>query len=280
MNSIQKALLNVIQGMAIGIANIIPGVSGGTVAVLIGIYEKLINAISNLTSNTQERLGSFIYLAKIAAGAAISILLFTRAIEAAFANFPIPTTLFFIGLVLGSIPVLILLSGKRLPSLPASIAFVLAAGTVIAISFFQPENSSKIISDLNLSTTVLLFFSGFFSLAAMLIPGISGAFILLLVGTYRSFASAVNTYNIAVLAVFALGGIIGLLSLSRLIRYLLQKHHHTSYFGILGLVFGSAIALWPQESLGMDPQTGIGSLFLLIGVAAAILLGKTQKQTQ
>lgn len=273
MNSIFRGLSGVLQGMAIGVANVIPGVSGGTIAVLVGAYDRLIESLADFFSRSPRWLGSFIFLLRIALGAIIGILLFIRVINYAFAHFETPATLFFVGLVLGSVPVLYSLAGTRRPSVPAVIAFIAAAAAVTAMGVLQPEAAGTAITSINPTTIPILLVTGAFGLAAMIIPGVSGAFILLALGQYDTLRFAVDQLNIAVLAVFFAGGVIGLLSVSKLIRFLLHRFHHVTYFGILGLVFGSAITLWPRGGVSLDAAGAAGIASLLVGAALAVLLG-------
>ncbi|MFW5801369.1 MAG: DUF368 domain-containing protein [Spirochaeta sp.] len=264
----------VLQGMAIGVANVIPGVSGGTIAVLIGVYDRLINALAEFFSRSPKWLSSFIFLVKITMGALIGIMLFIRAINFAFAHYETPTTLFFVGLVLGSVPVLFSLSGSRRPRISAIAAFLLTAAAVVAMGILQPEGSGRVITSLTLQDSLLLFVTGMFALATMIVPGVSGAFILLVAGLYDTLRFAAEQMNIPVLAVFFAGGVVGLLSISKLIRFLLQRHHHVTYFAIIGLVFGSAITLWPEGGIPFDAAGGFGLFSLLLGGVLAVVLGK------
>lgn len=275
------SIINIFQGLAIGIANVIPGVSGGTIAVLVGIYEQLIEALADFFSPTGKRISSLMLLSRIALGAMIGILLFTRLIDFVFSNHSLQATLFFIGLVLGSVPVLYRLSGRIRPGFPAIAAFLLAAAAVSVTGFLRPAGSDIIINTIDPASAIQLFVSGFFTLATMIIPGISGAFVLLAMGMYKTIVNAVNDLNILLLGIFFIGGVAGVLSLSKLIRFLLARFHHVTYFGILGLVFGSAVTLWPKEPLVLDAAGMIGIFCLLAGAALAVGLGKIKagKQT-
>ncbi|AFG38460.1 DUF368 domain-containing protein [Spirochaeta africana] len=269
-----SGLIQVLQGMAIGVANVIPGVSGGTIAVLVGVYDRLIEALADFFSRTPRWFASLFFLLRIAMGAVIGIVVFVRAVNYAFAHHELTATLFFVGLVLGSVPVLFSLSGSRRPGKAAAAAFVFTALVVIAMGIMQPEQSGRIITRLTPLDSLLLFITGLFSLATMIIPGVSAAFILLVMGYYDTLRLAVEQLNIPVLMVFFLGGVIGLLSVSKFIRFLLHRYHHVTYFAILGLVFGSVFTLWPRQGISFDAAGAAGLFSLLAGGAVAVVLGK------
>lgn len=269
-----RPVTTVLQGMAIGVANVIPGVSGGTIAVLVGVYDRLIEALAAFFSRSPRWLGSFVFLTKLALGAVIGILLFARVIDYAFTNHEVPTLLFFVGLVLGSVPVLYSLSGSSRPRPAAILAFAATAATLTLIGIIQPEETSQVITHLTLPNALLLFTTGLMSLATMIIPGLSASFVLLLMGVYPTLLRAVNELNIAVLGIFFIGGVIGLLAVSKMIRFLLHRYHHVTYFAILGLVFGSAVTIWPTGGISFDASGLIGLTSLLAGGGLAVVLGK------
>ncbi|GAB6090698.1 DUF368 domain-containing protein [Spirochaeta dissipatitropha] len=269
----KQAVFQVFQGMAIGIANVIPGVSGGTVAVILGIYDRLIESLADFFSRSGRWLFSFVFLLRIGMGAVMGVLLFSRLIDYLFTSVPVPTTLFFIGLVLGSVPLLLALSGKGKPGLSGILACLLTAAGIIILGNLQPEGGSRLIIELSASDAFLLFAAGALSLATMIIPGVSASFVLLVMGVYPSLLRAVNTLDLIFLGIFFAGGLVGILAVSKAIRALLRKHHKTSYYGILGLVLGSAVSLWPSSEIQMDLNTAIAFVCLIAGTALAVFFG-------
>lgn len=274
---------DILIGGVIGIANIIPGVSGGTMALLFGIYERLIEALKNISAGTiaatigilrfnkssRERFKEemrridalFLVLLTIGAGAAIVALasLMTYLLE----NRHDPTYGFFFGLVAASIAVPYRLIGKK--TISCFIIMLLAVTLVVGLTAFMSgdrllekeqkkleirtlESDSAADADrqtLSAVRGVYLFIIGGVSVSAMILPGISGSFLLLLFGVYFDILKAITERDIPVLAIFALGCVAGLLLFTRLLNFLLAKWHDGTMAFLLGLVFGSLWAIWP-----------------------------------
>lgn len=252
------------QGMAIGIANIIPGVSGGTIAVVLGIYDELITAINNvLTTHPLKNKKNIVFLAKIALGVFTGIFIFARLIDYLLTQYPIPTYFFFIGLIIGTIPIVYKMNSAMEPTVSKILTFLIAAGIVIAVTLI-PTSVNVAINPGNLSlfAGIYLFLSGIIAAATMVIPGISGSFMLLLMGSYHSIIQAVSNYQIGVLAIVAVGAILGIIISTKAIYWLLKHVPSHTHYAILGLLAASAIKLWPGFTLDI---TGFIALALLAG---------------
>ena len=245
---------NIIKGMMIGIANIMPGVSGGTLAVSMGIYDKLIHCITHILSDFKE---SMKFLLPIFAGAGIALVALTFVIEALFQYYPIPTNLLFIGLILGGLPPVIekvkshkLFFGNMLAGL---IFFVL----VVGMAMIGSDGSRQVTLNLGIMTMIKLLLVGIIAAATMIIPGVSGSMVLLILGYYQpiiqqitSFCAALVTLDmpgilrgIAILFPFGIGVLIGILGIAKIIEIIFEKYPIYAYCAIIGLIAGSPIAI-------------------------------------
>ncbi|RAP33346.1 DUF368 domain-containing protein [Candidatus Marinamargulisbacteria bacterium SCGC AG-439-L15] len=262
---IKRHLKTVIAGMAIGIANIIPGVSGGTMAVILGLYDQLISAINAMFSHPKHWRNHLIFLSLIGLGALLSIFLFSTLITLLIQAVPQPTYLFFIGLIIGSIPIVYKAHTQMQPSFGKTLLFLLSMGLIIWISIgFPGHGNGGELSTLDLNSNTLLFLgvSGFIAAAAMVIPGLSGSLILLLMGSYFIILEAISTTNLSVIAVVGVGAILGILTLSKGMNWCLTTHPAKSYYVILGLMVGSLVKLWPGLQLDWIGLISIISLGL------------------
>lgn len=266
-------LINFFKGMVIGIANIIPGVSGGTMAVVLNIYDKLISSVSDILKDWKKNL---IFLLPIGAGAGTGIVVFSKLIKTLLEIKPIPTNFFFIGLILGSIP---MISKKALESklkVSSIIPFIITFGILIALSIVMPpEVNTTIIRDLNVNSFIQLLIAGIIGASAMVVPGISGSFILLLIGLYTTAITAVAELNIPLLIPIALGVIIGIIFTTKIINKLLNRFPQPTYFAILGLVVGSIFSIYPGFTLNGDGIIAI--IAMIIGTILAYFLGSDRK---
>lgn len=254
----------IICGMLIGIANIIPGVSGGTMAVILKIYDKLIFSISNLYKKESLK-ESIKYLMLIGIGAVSGILLFSKFIEYTLNNFPTSTNIFFAGLIAGSIPMILNKTKitKKI-SISSIICLIISLTLVILMKFLSPEESTQIITTLNLASFLKLFIASIFSAGAMIIPGLSGSFLMLIFGIYQTILSAVSNINILILMPVGLGCLVGILGCAKIIEKLFLKYSSQTYCAILGFMIGSIFIIFP--SLKFD-LTIIINLILFLGAS-------------
>lgn len=264
---------NIYRGMLVGAADLVPGVSGGTIAVLLGIYDRLLASIGDFFKHPVKSLQ---FLIPLGIGAGLVILLLSHTIEFLLANYPQPTNFFFLGLVLGILPYLLRQADHRTNFKWQQYAFVaLATIFVIFLGFFQGEESTKIITELTPATGIFLFLSGWVASMATILPGISGSFVLLILGAYSTVIAAVSDLNIAILIPVALGVAIGFIVSSKVISYLLHRFPAYMYAIIIGLVFGSIFIIFPGFTAGLT-QGVISLITLAVGFAVATLLGNTE----
>lgn len=242
LSNLQRATVFA-KGLVMGVSDSVPGVSGGTIALIAGIYERLIRAISAFDLIALRLLirrellqvwrhidGAF--LLPLALGMGCGLLLSANTVLYALEHAPIFVGSFFIGLVLAAV---LLLRGEF--TLRHSPYLLLGAGLVAALGWLQP-NAEPV-------TSFGLFVAGAVAISAMLLPGLSGAFILILLGAYETMLTALVTLDIGTIAVFSAGCIVGLMVFSRVLRGLLSRFHSEAYSVIGGLLLGSLASIWP-----------------------------------
>jgi len=249
-----KAMLNyikkIIAGIAVGIANVIPGVSGGTIAVVFGVYSELIGAASLDIKTIKTNFKIYLCLF---GGMGLGILLFARLFKLVYEKFPVQTNFFFVGLIVGSIFIIFELvreKGKESTFTKAFkiLWFFIGLGIMLALYFFKgaAASSTAAVETLSLGSFIFLFLAGFAGAAAMVIPGISGSFLLLIMGAYYTVIKAVTDFNIPVLIPVGLGVLAGIILSARLIGFLMEKFPKITYAFILGLVAGSIRHMLPD----------------------------------
>lgn len=256
---------NIFRGFAMGVADLIPGVSGGTIAVILGIYDRLIAAISGFFSKEWKRHALF--LIPLAIGMIATILSLSRVIDFLLENYYAPTQFFFLGLIVGIIPMLFRELHSR-AGFKSSYWIAIVIGTIIVASmaFIRPAEAD-VITQLTLGTTLLLFFSGWLASMAMLLPGISGSFILLLIGVYATAIKALSDFNIPVILIIGAGVGVGFIVSSKIIRYLLAHKPGITFAVIIGLVLGSLAVVFP----GL-PENGVQWMLSVITFIAGWII--------
>ena len=278
-----------IKGMAIGIANAIPGVSGGTIAFVLGIYEKLTSSISSLPMDLiklrwKDVAESLKVLIPVFLGAIISIFLFLNIINFSFANYPIPTKIFFVGLVLGSFPFVTKTVEKY--DLKVFFAFFLGAFIMSIFVYFDintPEINKtvgeSVSSDFSVIYGIKLFFCGIAAAVAMVIPGISGSLLLLILGEYENISYFVSNMTsnfnyIYPLIFLGIGIVIGIFAISKLITILIQKYRAIVFGFVLGILIVSFLSLWPNITSLNIPMLAATVLSMCLGFLVAIMMEK------
>lgn len=262
---------NIFRGMAMGTSDIIPGVSGGTIAVLLGIYDQFINAVSGIT--TREWKKHVPFLLTLGLGMVSAIVILSHAVEWLLEEYPEPTNFFFLGLIVGILPFLLKEASSR-GTFKAKhiIIFLFGAVLVISMAFFKPVEAGNPIESLTLMSIIGLFLAGACASMAMLLPGISGSFILLIIGVYHTAINAITTMNLPIIIVIGSGIACGFVFSSKGIRFLLAHYPLFMYALIIGLVFGSLFVVFPGLTLGLSNIVlSLGAFF--IGLVVAIWLG-------
>lgn len=267
------------KGFIIGVANIIPGVSGGTLAITLGIYERLINAISHFMKNIKENIK---FLFPIGIGAVLSLAILSNAISYALTNFKFPTTLFFIGLIVGGIPLLYKKVDKEVNG--KNILLMLITFSIVVLFTFM-DSGNKVISFANMDIYkyITLFVVGIIAAATMVIPGISGSFVLMLLGYYEPIINTIKDFthlnniasNLAILIPFGIGVLVGIVLIAKLIEYLLAKHEVPTYFMIIGFILASIISIIVEVGLTTNIMFIVSGIILfMLGFVIAYKLGE------
>ena len=284
----KKSIILVIKGFIMGIANIIPGVSGGTLALILGIYEDFIGAISHFFSKLKENIK---FLVPVVIGMGLAIVSLSRVIDYSYKHFPIPTSLFFVGLVLGGIPMLLskvknTKENKQISSyLIALITFTIVI--VMALSDVIFGSGLKVsLSNMGIIGYITLFLVGIIAAATMVIPGVSGSLVLMLLGYYYPVIALIKELtsfknvgsNILILGVFGFGVLFGIVAISKLLEYLFSKHEVKTYFGVLGFIVASIFAIpistFLNNTISFDiVQILIGIICLGLGSIISYKLG-------
>lgn len=271
-----KAILNILKGTAIGIANVIPGVSGGTIALLLGIYERLLDSVGNFFFDKNKIKERFIFIFTILIGVILGIGLFAKIIKIANEKYPEPTSFFFIGLIIASIPFLIKQYEKKKTKFCNILFFIIGAFIVLTLMFFDKSsiNSNILNENITLLYGVKLFFAGIIAAGTMVIPGVSGSFLLILLGEYYNILNFIDKKMILPLFIFAIGAGIGILLFSKIISLFLTKYKDATMSFIIGLVIASIFKIFIGFTFnGILPILNIASF--VIGFAMAYFLGKS-----
>ena len=246
---VKDYIVIVLKGMAMGAADVVPGVSGGTIAFISGIYEELLGSISNVNLDLFKTLknegfkaawkqlnGSF--LLSLFAGIFISIISLAKAIKYLLENEPILLWSFFFGLVLASV----IYIAKQISKWNSISVLILILGAFLA---FYITTLNPLVSEN--SSLLFMFLAGAIAICAMILPGISGAFIMVLLGAYKPILSAVSDRDYKTIAVVFLGAIVGLLSFSKVLKWLFANYKNYTLAVLTGFIIGSLNKIWPWK---------------------------------
>lgn len=297
-----------IRGIAIGMVNIIPGVSGGTLAVIFGIYDKFVNAI---TFNVKKLWQNKRFVVPLLCGMALGVLIFSKLIEVLYTKFPVQTNYFFTGLIIGSLPMLYSLMTKNYKAqelLPeaqtessekpaqklsagiiASIVIFTLVGIAVVVVFtilqgkFDVSSMESALPEVSAALLIRIFVAGVLGAVAMIIPGISGSLLMLMMGVYTIIVTSIpalfspetSLHALILLLPNGAGVLIGLICGARLIGYLLKRFSNATYGCIFGLIVGSIYAVFPGFTCIQSVTVGIASVVALIfGTAMAFFSSK------
>jgi putative membrane protein len=251
IRQLKDYLLVTLKGIGMGAADVIPGVSGGTIAFITGIYEELLSSIKNLPRAFRDLISNKFnlklfwrnlngnFLLALMTGIGISIITLARLMTWLLANHPILVWSFFFGLILASVWFVLKNIDKWKASYFLSLALGIAVGYMITV--VSPAETPD--------SLWFIFLSGAIAICAMILPGISGSFILLLLGKYQYILAALNTFDIPVLVTFALGAVIGIISFSHFLSWLLKHYNYLTIAFLGGIMFGSLNKIWPWKQV-------------------------------
>ena len=239
----------VLKGIAMGTANVIPGVSGGTIALITGVFERLINSLKSFNLRAlklllQGRFREFVlytdswFLTLVMAGVLIAVVTLARLFDFLFTHYPVYIWAYFFGLVLASVYFV----GKTVErwSIPVMISFVIGAAIAMAVSFLNPAAGND--------GVLYVMLCGAIAVCSMILPGLSGSFVLFIMGNYKLVAiDAINDRDLRILIPFFIGAGIGLLAFSHLLSWILKKFRNETIALLTGFILGSVSILWPWQ---------------------------------
>ncbi|MBP5250760.1 MAG: DUF368 domain-containing protein [Lachnospiraceae bacterium] len=282
-----KFILDVLRGIVIGIANVIPGVSGGTMMVSMGVYDDIIGSINNLFKQFKK---SILTLLPYVIGMLIGIVGFAKAIEMLFEKFPIPTALLFIGLIFGGIPMMWKRATKKKIDVLSVILFALFFALVIGLQFLGNMEGVDKSLDFSIPHMFIGLLIGVVAAATMIIPGVSGSMVMMVLGYYNTIIAAINLavdslvsadfpglFKAAgILAPFGIGVVVGIFAVAKLIHWLLKNHEAKTYCAILGLVVASPYPVYVNSGVTSVTTIAviIGIIMFAVGFFGALKLGE------
>ena len=281
-----NTMKEILRGVMIGISNIIPGVSGGTMMVSMGIYDKIISSITNMPKHF---IRSFKTLFPYGVGMLIGIVGLSFFIEELFARYPLETAMAFVGLIFGGIPMIMKKVKSKQRDYIGVLLLLLFFVMILGMGFLGDNHINRSI-EFSLTQGAIIFLVGIIAAATMVIPGVSGSMILLLLGYYNPILSLVNQtvkamisfdvqliiQNTLVLAPFGIGVIIGIFAVAKLIEYLLSKFEQRTYYAILGLILASPFVVLKEIGVSTIQVSSVlvGVVTFIIGFAMAYYLGR------
>lgn len=279
-----KILIEILKGAMIGIANIVPGLSGGTLAVVMNIYDKLIDAISNIVTHPIKAIKSiWIYVIGIVIGIVFGVFAVTYLLN----NYEIPTTFMFVGLIIGAVPLLITqINQSKITKGNVAIAFLMGI-IVISLPFL-----SSIGNIATIDNPVIYFILGAIAAGTMVIPGVSGSMVLMTLGYYDKVMDLVKNTITAVISLdvttvlnnmiyiipLGIGILLGIILIAKVIKYLFNRHKQLTIFAILGLVIASPFAVITEmNTVNIDVLAIVISVITFgVGYKVAEIFGKLE----
>lgn len=258
-------------GFVMGVANIIPGVSGGTMLLIMGLYERLVNSVSLFGGKNRDffKRENLLFLLIMAIGILAGVFSTSKLMNYLIDNHSIPTYFFIIGLIIGSIDIITeKVDFRRKTSyIPIILGMALMLGISIAASNLNSSQQTGLFGMIsegdNALQKIVFFAGGIFGAIAMILPGISGSMLLVVFGLYSPMVKAVSDFDIISLIFVALGVVVGIMLVSKTINFMLKRHSNGLYSFILGLILASIYTIWPAKDIKMETASFIASLICI-----------------
>ena len=282
--------LDILRGAVIGVSNIIPGVSGGTMAVSMGIYDRVIYAVNNLRGQFRKSFRELlpiiigVLIGLFAFAALIGTLLGTKSDEIPLTR--LPTNFAFIGLILGGLPAIYKRVNMKNAKIPGVILFLVFLALVVVLPLLNPPEARTV--DHSIGTMLLMIPLGAISSSTMVIPGVSGSMIMMLLGYYNAVINAMNDLrggdwsSLAILLPYVIGLLLGIVFIAKLMNFLLKKHAALTFCAIFGLVIGSPVPLLVKNKECLPVATAgnwiASGVCLVIGFAIAWYMSMLDKK--
>lgn len=261
-------IITFIKGIVIGIADAVPGVSGGTMAVVLKIYDQLLDVI---TINIKKLKANWKFILPLGIGIVLGILVAAKALAFLFDKYSVPTNLFFMGIVLGSIPMIFreATAGTKFKT-KNLLPILIGVAVLVGVFLLNRTDDAAYYTTVTPATFAYLVLVLAISTIAMIIPGISGSFMMMVFGVFQTIMHALNDMNFVILLPAVIGGLIGLFGGAKAISYFLKHWHNLVYLVILGMVIGSLYAIFPR-GFAFNAQGFVGIALFLIGAALPII---------
>jgi len=265
---IRNDLILVLKGFVIGSSMSVPGVSGGTMAIILGIYDKLISSISGFLKDIKN---NFLYLVKFGIGACAGIGTLAFVIKWLLEKFPLPVSFFFLGAVIGGIPALTKKVDTGRSKIAAAFYFLSGLIIVIAIGFI-PTGNFNITAGTGLVHYVMLLVTGVVIALALVLPGISTSHMLLVLGMYDSMIAAITNFDIVYIALLGISTLIGVFLITKPIEWTMNKFPHQTYCMIIGFVFGSTYEIFKDKIIPAIPDNPTPGWWIISFVISLVTL--------
>ena len=283
-------VIQFIRGFCMALADSVPGVSGGTIAFLLGFYDQFIDSIDDLISGTKaERKAAILFLIKLGIGWVCGFVLAVLILTSVFESHIYAISSLFIGFIIFAIPIVIKEEKECLMAKKAAVPFILVGAAVVsAITYFNPvsgEGSGVNLDHLTLGLAIFVFFAGMIAISAMVLPGISGSTILLILGLYLPIITAIKEFlhlhfeSFFTVVLFGCGVLVGAVSIVKLIRKALDNFRAQTIYLIIGMMLGSiyAVVMGPTTLEVPQPAMGIHDFSILFFIIGGIVIFGLQK---
>jgi putative membrane protein len=267
-----SSLKTFICGASLGATLLAPGLSVATIALVLGIYEKLLGSISDFFSSKWK--STLPFLIPLGIGALIAVIASSRLLTWAIEYYPYQLAFLFLGFIIGAIPLLLKTSNaKEKFKIKHIVPLVIVALLVASLSFLDTAEGVYHVEQLNTGTVIRLLVAGALAAAAMLLPGLSAALMLLLMGAHAMLTQAISEFNLPIIGITMIGALVGLVISSKGIKYLLENYTTLTYAISIGMVIGSVVVVFPGIPVGVQGIISSAGTFAL-GLIAVILIDK------
>lgn len=243
-----KHIVHFFKGIIIGIATLVPGVSGGTMSIILGVYNEMIRAVSSFFKNIKSNI---IFLGTLGIGGVVGIFGFSKIVEFCLDNYMLPTVYLFLGIILGGIPILYQKANQKKGHKIDWLYFIGGFALILVMTFYK-GNLVNLAGSTGILNVIFLIIAGIIIAVALILPGISTSFLLLTLGLYDITIKAINNIELNYLIPIAIGALIGVITTTKILEKLLNEKPRQTYLLILGFVLGSIIEVFPGIPTNMN----------------------------
>lgn len=268
-------ITTVLKGTCVGGTMLVPGVSGGSMAMILGIYDRLVTSVSSFFKHKKE---SLLFLGLFSVGGLLGMMLFANPLLYLIEKYPMPMLYFFIGAVAGGIPLMFEKSRTEHFSWKAVIYLALGVFIVLVMTRIPQENLGQVSGDGGMKMYLMLLIAGILAAVALVLPGISVSFMLLVMGLYETIVEALGSFRIGILLPFGVGVLLGIILTTKLLEMAMNRYPQPTYLMILGFIIGSVGEIFPGVPKGMEWMTC--SLMLAAGFGIIQLISGNDMEKQ